>query len=298
MKICKDFYDGDYDLAICGLGYESRSTWVASNVDLGKARLAIGYRHHTDVFSYQENKKFYSENNFNVSELTDEELEEFLSINCNNFNKKINVVIDITVMSRHRLAIVIWHFLSVLDKGSTITITYCLSKYLEPPSITPPVKEIGCIINNLSGIPSDIGTPTALIIFLGYEQNKALGAANYIDPQNVYAFIPKSQETEFETKVIDQNRDLLIDLNKNIFFYNVHQPYVTYLDLKSLVLDVLTTQKPILLPLGPKIVAALAVFLGKDIYPHLPVWRVSSNGCEEPIDRVSSGHRITFTVEL
>src|SRR5690606_5466712 len=106
---------------------------------------------------------FYLENNFNVSELIDEEIEDFLDKNCNFLNKKINVVIDITVMSRHRLATVIWHFLSILDKGSTITITYCLSKYLEPPSITPPVKEIGCIINSLSGMPSGIGTPTALI---------------------------------------------------------------------------------------------------------------------------------------
>lgn len=301
MKFYKTSRANNFDIGIFGLGYESRATSVANDVSLKcRQKIAVGYCHHTNVFCYEKNKVTFKDKGFLVEELPDSEIQSLLhkkfykSLRA----KKHHVIVDITVMSRHRLALILWFFLENLSEESTLTVIYCLSKFLAPPITTPPVKEIGCIINELNGSPSDIGSPTALILSLGYEQNKALGAVNFIDPEAVYAFIPRSEEEMFEKEVLVKNQDLLNDMHDTTFRYNVHQPYTTYLDLKSVVLDILKSKKPILLPLGPKIVAALAVILGKDLYPHLPVWRVSSNGYEEPVDRLPSGHKISFTIEV
>ena len=303
MKFYKENQVIDYDLAIFGLGYESRSIFIAQKIAVNDS-IAIGYCHHTDIFSYKENKKFFEEQHIPIIEVDDSDsndcqLHQILSEALENksLEDQLNVLIDITVMSRHRLSLIIWFFLTRLKNGSKITIAYSLSKFIAPPTVAPPVKEIGPIIDDLNGNLGDLGRPTALVVGLGYEQNKALGAVTFIDPDIVYAFIPLSKELDFEKEVLEKNSDLLSEIRDKTFKYHVHQPYSTYLDLKSFFLDLLKENRPIFLPLGPKVIAALATILGWELSPNLPVWRVSSKGCEEPFDRKPS-HTINFTIEI
>lgn len=303
MKFYKENPIVNYDLAIFGLGYESRSIFIAQEI-AAKNSIAVGYGHHTDIFSYKENKKFFEAKYIPIIEVDDSDSNDFQlhQILSETLEKKLlenqlNVIIDISVMSRHRLSLIIWFFLTRLKSRSKITIAYSLSKFIAPPTVAPPVKEIGPIIDELNGNLADLGRPTALVVGLGYEQNKALGAVTFIDPDIVYAFIPLSKELDFENEVLEKNSDLLSEIRDKIFKYNVHQPYSTYLDLKSFFLDLSKENRPIFLPLGPKVIAALATILGWELSPNLPVWRVSSKGCEEPFDKKPS-HIINFTIEI
>tara|TARA_R110002049_G_scaffold40727_4_gene123660 strand:+ start:489 stop:1397 length:909 start_codon:yes stop_codon:yes gene_type:complete len=302
MKIFKNINEGiKFDLSIVGLGYEQRSTHVFQSENaLQESCLVLGYTYHTDKFDYQKNKKYFD--GCLVKEVEDDDVEaEVLSFieEKNHGGGKVNLLLDITVLSRHRLAVVIWNCLQKLPKGSILRVAYTLSDFVPPPEVTPPVKEIGPIISHLEGMPSNVGLPTSLVVSLGYEENKALGASNYIDANEVVAFIPSGNVLKFNEEVVKSNKNFLRSVSeRNRFTYDLHSPYKTYAELKSVVLSLMRESRPIILPLGPKIIAALSVVLGVELYPMLPVWRLSSKGAEEPVNRKASGHVVFFDFEI
>ncbi|MGD6737958.1 hypothetical protein ACP5PY_17240 [Photobacterium leiognathi subsp. mandapamensis] len=150
------------------------------------------------------------------------------------------------------------------------------------------MKEMGPIIDELSGDLGNLSMPTSIVFGLGYEEHKALGVYNYYDADYSYAFIPNNPYTEFEPLVRKNNAPLLdVISERNTFVYDVTDPYSTYVNLKSLLLNLTDVSRTILVPLGPKIFAAIGVILGKELYPKLPVWRVSSLHTEKPVERTA-----------
>lgn len=302
MRIKESQREPEYNLSLFALGYESRSIHVPKRViSKSEKSIAIGYVFH-NKFSYDVNKKFYKNSkvdyhNIEESKLTklfNDEILRFIST-----EEATNVLIDITSMSRHRFTLLIWLLLKQLKKQSILTIKYAVSKFLPPPEHTPPVKMIEPIISDLAGIPGDLNLPTSCIVGLGYEKSKALGAVNYIDPGESWLLIPISSETEFKSHVLKNNKGLLDEVSdQQVIYYNVHKPIALYSDLKSLIIGIKPTKRPMILPLGPKILCAVSAILGYELQPNLPVWRVSSLEQEKPADRVSSGDIISFDIEV
>ncbi|VUD64554.1 hypothetical protein TDB9533_03344 [Thalassocella blandensis] len=300
MKIIKDIYLGSFDCTICGLGFESRSTFAFDKLSKRISNLLVlGYKENTDCFSYQSNKQMFEQRTENIYEIEDEHVVEALthSISTELFKATNNFLLDITVMSRHRLATVISFLLHRISKGSTLTITYSLSKFIQPPYGITPVKKVCEIADGFSGTLGDLSLPTSIVIGLGYEKGKALGISNYLDSWRDYVLVPESPISEFEEMVRENNRDLLDSIPpQRVLSYSVSSPYSTYVDLKSLVMSLKEYSRPLLIPLGPKILSALCVILSKEFDLTVPVWRVSSQYLEEPIDRPASGLDITFTL--
>ena len=302
MKILKNIHESHYDFAICGLGFESRSV-TAYNTSSGKIKslIVLGYDENTEYFAYQENKKLFKTKTDRIFEISDKDVITtlLLALQKENLNERKNILIDITVMSRHRLATVMSLLIDKLIPDSTITIAYSLSEFIKSPEGITPVRKVCEIAEGFDGILGDLSLPTSVIIGLGYEQGKALGISNYLDSWRDYLFIPQSAIPEFEKEVRQNNNDLIESIaSERVLDYNVNSPYSTYLDLKSLVLSLSDTSRPLLMPLGPKILAALCVVLSKDLGSSVPVWRVSSEYTEEPVDRPPSGNDIGFTIQL
>ena len=302
MKIIKNPYLDHFDVGIFGLGYESRSTSAFNkhHSDIEKC-ITLGYESHLDSLFYPSNKKVYEKNEVATFEGSDETvLGKFKNfIDSNVINKEARVILDITVMSRHRLAVVIDTLLCSLRKGSSLTVVYSISDYVAPPKDTTPIKKVSEISSDFCGVLGDLSLPTSLVIGLGYEKNKALGLSNYIDAGSEFIFIPRSPNKKFE-KMVKTNNSELLDLipRKNIFYYDVFSPYSTYLDLRSLLISLSDHSRPLLVPLGPKILAALSVVLGREMHPLIPVWRVSSEHLELPTERPASGDEIAFTISI
>jgi len=151
-----------------------------------------------------------------------------------------------------------------------------------------PVKKVGPLIEDLSGGLGNLSYSTSAIFGLGYEQSKALGIYNYLEPDNAFSFIPKSLNIEFEDDVKTNNSSLLNSIpSEQTFYYNVYSPYDIYVDLKSLVISLSETSRVIIVPLGPKILSAVSLIIGIELYPDISVWRVSSLHSEEPVDRIA-----------
>lgn len=299
MKVLKSLEVDTFDLLIIGLGYESRSTAsYRENQGSCKKIVAIGYEKNTDILHYQNNKKELLSGNVEVFEKCDSDLNELLAT-LEIYDKKVDVMLDITVFSRHRLAIILDFLMCRLWEESTLTIVYNASKFVSPPEGTTPIKTVAEIAPQFSGMIGDLSRPTSLILGLGYERGKALGLANYFEAGREFAFLPISQEGKFEESV-RLNNDELLNLipDENVFCYEVEKPYSTYLSLKSLVLEALDYSRVLLVPLGPKIIAAISVIVARELHPNVPVWRVSSDHTEEPVERAQGVSPIYLYLRL
>ncbi|MDB2330945.1 hypothetical protein N9V74_04455 [Alteromonas sp.] len=289
MKLLKISKNDHFDLAIFGLGYESRSTFAFKKYsNVTERSIVFGYESNKDILYYQKNKETFSDSE--IIEVQCASITDYLKEKIDRINHidDAKVLIDITVMTRHRLALILNFLIKKLKSGTHITICYIASKYVCPPNKMQPVKKVGPLIEELSGGLGNLSYSTSAIFGLGYEQSKALGIYNYLEPDNSFAFIPKSLNAEFERDIKNNNLSLLNSIpSQQTFDYSVYRPYDVYVDLKSLAMVLSETSRVIIVPLGPKILSAISLIIGIELYPNISVWRVSSLHSEEPVDRVA-----------
>lgn len=291
-----------YDLAIVGLGYESRSiTTYSEYKEKIENVIAIGYKEHNDAFSYEDNLKLYKDSGSTVIEENDLSLFSIFEEELKNqwASKPINCLIDITVMSRSRLATILMLLMENLYKGSCIRVCYELAEFTPPPTEISPIRKIGPIIESLSGSLGDIELPSSVVLGLGYEEGKAIGISNFLDAEKQFLLIPESMDERFKVAVEENNKALISSTSAGYSFtYDVTDPYKSYLELRELLIAITEISRPIVVPLGPKILSALFVVLSKEMNYELPVWRVSSQHHEDPVDRKSSGNRFELNLVL
>lgn len=300
MRISKSDIN-DFDILVLGLGYESRSIFSLKENNWACQSFAYGYDVHTEVLLYPDNKVFFENRGVNVIEGDDEAVFLHMDSWVGKLTSPVDILLDISVFSRFRLANFILKLLVGMPSGSSLTVTYSVSEFISPPVDISPIKKITSISDLLSGALGDLGKPLSLIFGLGYEKDKAIGVAHYFDCESdlIYALVPLNLETRFESAVFHNNESLLkVIPSRNLFKYSVNDPISTYHDLKNLVLSLLEISRPLLIPLGPKILSAIGVIVGYELLPDLPVWRVSSNYSEPPVDRPACGDVVKFTVQV
>ncbi len=302
MKVEQPSIEEKYDVGIFGLGYEQRSVYVVENTDLIiNEKIAIGYTFNTDVHSYSSNKRVFDKNGFLIAEMgVDGFLDQLSDVApTDKLSRASSVIVDITAMSRSRLAQVLWYVLSNIPSGCKLDIMYTPSEFVPPPASTTPIKKIEEIIYPLSGAIGNITLPSSLVMGLGYELNKALGVYTFLEPDDLFLLIPKSQKEEFEVSVCKNNCTIIESVpESSVFNYDVLDTHRTYRDTKELIISLLKSTRPIFLPLGPKILSAIGVVLGYELRPDLPVWRASSEHTEAPEERISGGKIVTLSVRM
>lgn len=302
IKILKSSNIAKFDLAIVGLGYESRAIDLCQSNEKALTKvIAIGYDNHKDQFSYNDNYSYYDSLGATIIEGSDDTVYGALFgiIEKSWINKPVNCLVDITVMSRTRLAEILLYLSNNLKEGSKIQVSYSLADYTEPSENISPMRKVGPIVDSLSGQLGDINLPSSIVIGLGYEIGKAIGISNYLDTEKQFLFIPKGENEKFE-KSVRKNNQLLIDgtPENHIFTYDVCNPYKTYLELRETMLAIMDVSRPVVVPLGPKIFSALCVVFSLEMKGRVPIWRVSSEHLEEPVDRKASGSRFEFVIAL
>lgn len=299
MRVLKSYEVDSYDFMIIGLGYESRSVAAyLEHHESCESIIAIGYKENTNILNYQNNKDVLISGGVSVRECNDNELFDLLA-SLNIYDAEVKVMLDVTVFSRHRLAFILDYLICNLFENSVITIVYNASVYVPPPDDTTPIKTVAEIAPQFSGMIGDLSKPTSLILGLGYEKGKALGVANYFEAGREFLFLPMSNEERFE-EFVRANNDELLNLvpDEDVFCYEVEQPYATYLSLRSLVLEALDYSRVLLVPLGPKIIAAISVIIARELHPKIPVWRVSSDHTEKPVERSQSALPIYLSLKV
>lgn len=285
-----------FDISIACLGYESRATAVTKQFfQLSARKVAIAFERQK-VLAFATNRKWYSENNVEIfGEIEDEAfqptVESLLSRRLELAQPPLKIAVDISCFDRYRLAVLCQVMQShIRDHQAEVWFFYSIAEY------APPILEFSVNARLQPVHPSFVGTRpdplagTVAIIGLGYEREKALGAAEYLQANEVFTYCPSSSIKEYLPSVESANELLLNQMGMdNKFVYEVEQPAMLVSDLSSLVKGLLLKSAVILIPLGPKIFA-LACLLTAGLFPDVSVWRMSQGKSAPPTDRKPTAH--------
>ena len=117
--------------------------------------------------------------------------------------------------------------------------------------------------------------PKALIVCLGYEQNKAQGIIDQLDPKLTYIFFTDPALDPRFVETIKSNNKNILERDKNIITYPFDNLLYLERELTSLYYLLKDEYNIIIAPLGPKPFTFVAMMMSI-IYDEIDIWRVGS----------------------
>lgn len=189
----EDIGDDRFDFGIFGLGYETRSIECFNKLkDCCVQKIAFGYDYWKNDFDYLNNKEVFENNNCEIFEVREKEIRDDLDHMFPKIliEKICKILVDVSVMTRHRLSELLWLLFDRMVTGSEIVVVYSIAEFVEPPKHNYPVKFFGSIIDNFQPMTGRLNLHPVVIVGLGYEKDKALGVVGHLDPENVIFLIP------------------------------------------------------------------------------------------------------------
>lgn len=212
-----------------------------------------------------------------------------------------SVFVDVSAFPRRILAAIVSSIRDAVINGANVRITlgYRLASYSAPgKGPLPPNRKVSPVHRDFAGWPKEPGLPVHLIVGLGYEMGKALGAVEYIQPSHWRLFLPDSPEKRFERAVRKQNEDLIAGTSEvDTYQYQVLDPAGQFVFLSSMLEAMAPVSKPVLLPFGPKIFFAVCL-LASCGYSESAVWHVSGDDQEGDAMTRPSKHSVYFSLSL
>jgi hypothetical protein len=200
----------------------------------------------------------------------------------------LRVVVDVSCMSRFQMGYVFAKLKQIAETfvPVSLSVAYCLAKFSLPDNGGNGFnRKVAPVHPVFSGWTTTPYLPIEVVVSLGYEKGKAIGAVEYLEPRKKWVFVPHSPEARFLREVRQHNRDLLASTPlENVINYDVLRPVDTYFSLLSLVQGVSQGSRPVLLPFGPKFFFAISLLVAATV-SSASVWHVDS------VDESSGGQQ-------
>lgn len=288
-----------FDMALAAIGYEKRARYFTESFN---PRCAIGLAPAFSTnkeLSYSSNYKFFEKRGYLCDEVEDGNFEFWLVDKMSEWldrEESLQICVDITSFSRFRIGVIVGEFMRQASLGKRVVaeFMYSLGSYSAPLGTKIPIRSLGPVTPYFAGWARDPNQPPVAIVGLGYEQDRAMGAVEYIQPGEIWLFLPLSNEDKYWASMASANRILLEEFQRNSLIYNVEEPEEIYARLESLVFRKLTVVgNVILLPFGPKMFFLISLAVACS-HRAISVWRVSANDAEVPANRIASGKVIGF----
>lgn len=288
--------DQQYDLVIACCGYESRSrNMIERKGCLSGKRIALGYGEHEEL-AFAANVSFFVDAGFEFVRVSDKQLPDFMERLLGRFEDSSSsaILLDISCFTRVRLAQIME---AISEHGPyLLDVFYSLADFSAPIPLEPPNEHLCPVTPYFAGWTGEADKAVGLVCGLGYEQLKALGIMEYIDPFETWLFFPDSSIARYDSAVEEANTLLLREVARsNIVHYPVLNGTAVMRELLALTGAIRQEFRCILMPLGPKIFAFAALLVGS-IFRDVSVWRASSGRFAQPRDRRASGDFAEFRV--
>lgn len=297
----KEIEEIDFDFFIASSGFEERASFIVKNIKIkSNVKKVICFNNYQSEGFRKKNDDFFRENNY---EFVFEEGEQFHNIinlldeisNINKYNIKIGV--DYSSMTSVWYSTIISYFNKLnTTKKISIHFFYSFSKFSDPINSNVRNIHIGPI-NDFSTL-SIPDKPTALIVGLGYERERAFGLAEYFEAETYIFTADKSKGVKYYDAVKFANKNLFnYAKSQNIFEYSLH-----HLDnAESLLYSVCKSLKSdfrlVLAPTGPKPFTLLCLLVAIRLR-NIDVWRISAGKFSKPTNKIPDGtwscHVATF----
>jgi hypothetical protein len=282
------------DVVLVACGYESRSRALAERFEFPSAiRVAIIFDAHR-ILAFDENVETLRKRGFELVEHTDNSLCDAVVTLVSNVPQRpgqpVRVFVDISSQSRSRMAAIIEGLmLASENRPLQVIFGYSPAAFVEPRTDVVPNVAIGPVSPFFAGWARDPDLPVSLILGLGYEPDRALGAVEYLEPSDVVALFPHSHESAYDQALRSANDQLIQQIGvRQVIGYEVEDPNATLALLASTIANLRRRSSVLILPSGPKILVLLSLLLAC-IDRDVAVWRVSAGVDEPPIDRKPTG---------
>lgn len=287
-----------YDLGIFTVGYESRATFAAKTLGQRcRIRAAIGFAENR-VKAYYPNLRWFSANDYIVTECGDAAFEEPMSLLLDRLRasgaERHTVLVDISSMTRVRLAKVI-ALLSRFSAPVDVDLVYSPARFSFPKGEDGPIVSAGPVLPMFAGWSSNPDAGAVAVVGVGYEPRRAAGIVEFIEPAEVWAFVPIGTDRRFRKSIEKSNSDLwALVKTERILEYRIGEPYQTFLSLESLSSRLRDRAQPVLVPFGPKIFNLCCLLVALSQVNDIAVWRVSSGKYQPPQERRANGELVAI----
>jgi hypothetical protein len=297
----KEVKDIEFDCLICSSGFEERAIYVSKTIKFQvKRKIVVGFKNYENEGFRETNDSFYNTNGFEfILENADEadkiitKLKELFA----DANTKIKIAIDYSSMTRVWYSAIL-NFFDSLNYADNVDLFffYSFSKFSQPVNGDVRNIHIGPIKNYSSlSIPDK---PTALIIGLGYEKERAFGLTEYFDAETYLFVADKSKGEDYFNSVQDANIGLLSSAKpENIFEYSLQ--YLNYSEslLYAVCKSLKSDYRLVLAPTGPKPFSLLCLLTSIRL-KNIDVWRISAGHFSRPSRKEPEGSISVYKVSF
>jgi hypothetical protein len=294
----------DYDIVVATVGYEPRARAVATAIGEVASGAAAGFERNHE-YAYEENRDWFRGNGFHFEQPPEGGyrawLEPWLSQAVAGYVKaaeSVRIGIDISSMTRDRIAVALETVRALAaDQPLDVDFLYAPSAYCDPPEEPDFTASIEPVTSYFRGWTPDPSRPTAALVGLGYEIDKAVGAKEYLELKDLWAFIAEGGDPRFADKVRDNNNLLWREVDEErIIRYPLTDPFGVFVQLESQLFGALRQGRALMLPMGPKIFALCSMLAAMHHHPDVGVWRVRQS--ETPQPREADGTLLGVSVGL
>lgn len=210
-----------------------------------------------------------------------------------NSNGVASILIDLSCLARQHIGALFAAIKDLAKEGPVeLQIAYSLARFVKPPvHWSTAIRRIAPVNSEFAGWTAAPDNPIELVIGLGYEKGKAIGAAEYLEPGDTWLFVPTSPEEKYLREVKVQNKELLLERQAKQLEYEVLSPVDAYHTLLSLVRGMRNVARPILLPFGPKIFFGLSLLVAM-VIDEAAVWFVDGENTSSSDESQPSLHAV------
>jgi hypothetical protein len=284
----------DFDIIIASSGFEKRSTHLLTKYTLNSdIKLTLGFKTNDRVLNRPKNDLFFREQKFKIFPVEGGDDLAILSLMKEFIQRTgvhtLNILIDYSCMTRTWYAAMLSYFRFIEKNISSVNLYFCYSIAAFTPAAEDQSKNLDVSpikgYNNIT-IPN---LPTALIIGLGYIEQRALGLTEYLDAVPFIFYTDSTDDNKYSMEVEKNNHLLLSNINReNVFKYPIHDLNYSFHLLRDLCKDIKSDYRLILAPCGPKPFSLLCLLTSITL-EDIDVWRVSAGDFARPVDKIAEG---------
>ncbi len=296
--------DCDYDLAVFTVGYERRSSYLWRMGLRGRESMGFAFNAQR-VFSTDENLALAISGGATVLERppgADLSADLVTAVGQVSGSRALRVAVDISSMTRRRLASVLLTADALADSGRPVQVDffYCPAEYQPADPSPSSAMEAGPVLPEFAGRLRSVSLPVGAVIGLGYEPQRALGAFELLEPSRAWSFRPYGGPERYGTDVLSANRPLLEILGSEaVFDYDVSAGADLLYALDSFVFALESEYRLVLIPMGPKIFALSCLLLGLGSDRSRPaVWRIGERVYDTARDVREDGSIVGIRVDM
>lgn len=269
-----------FDIFINSLGYEERACCLIRAKRI-EAALFVSLSFSEDrILSFDENRA--SMEGLSALIVPDasiffrRQFKELVSGLEKKVGRPLNVGIDVSSMNRTMAALCLSAMFALSEKIASFSILYVPAKFRKPNLLFAPIDQVGAVIPELSGFDSEPALPVALVLGLGYEYGTAIGLINQLEPNFTICFKAIGNDEQYEGAVRDANLDFDFNpYNVEVSEYELLDLSAAYAHIENIVYSLFRSYRVVMVPMGPKILAALLTLIALKYFGRVALWRVA-----------------------